>query len=122
MTGRRPLVVFVAFFALPLPACLHINAQVDPATHDTPQKTIAKAPEPTPAAPTQPRILFAELPRAPGAVLAKQANPTPKANNLPLNGPPKSPETMPAGGTGGGDPPRTLPLLTPPPTPPVMTD
>lgn len=114
MTGRRPLVVFVALFALPLPACLHINAQVDSA-HQEPPKTIAKAAEPT-----QPRMEFATLPRIPGAVLAKSAGPTlsgagnQKPNNPPP-GPQKSPDATPAGGV---DPPRPLPPLTPQPAVP----
>lgn len=120
MTGRRPLAAFVALFALPLPACLHINAQVDPATHEEkPLKNATRASEKASEL-TQPRILFAELPRAPGAVLQpKLANPTPpgdttarKPNNLPPNGPPKPIEHAAAIGI---DPPRQLPPLTPQP-------
>ena len=42
MTGRRPLVAFVAFFVLPLPACLHFNAPVDPAREEHPKSVVAK--------------------------------------------------------------------------------
>ncbi len=117
MPGRRPLVALIALFVVPLPACIHVSAQVDPtAASEDPPKALGK-----PAEPAQPRLEFASLPplpRVPGtAVLTKAANPNPAPNstalkpnptNPPPVGPPKSSDLRL---TAGEQPPSLLPPM-----------
>lgn len=86
MPGRRPLLALVALFVVPLPACLHVSAQVEPAAvaPDVPAKVADAAP---------PNLIFATLPRVPGtSVPTKQANANPPA--VTTQRPPKAPEPL----------------------------
>lgn len=69
----RPIVAFVALFAIPLPACLHVQKVPKSPTPPDEGKIAARAAD---GSPTPPRILFAELPSRPGAVVF--TNPQPK--------------------------------------------
>ncbi|QJW97386.1 hypothetical protein [Frigoriglobus tundricola] len=88
MPGRRPLVALVALFTLPLPACLHVSAQIDPAAVKDEAPKVATKPADTPP---PPRLEFAVLPRVPGTLVqgTRSASPagTPAAPQP--TGPPK---------------------------------
>jgi hypothetical protein len=122
MTGRRPLVAFVALLVVPLPACLHISAQVD----STKQQELLKnsSSSARTAEPAPPRMEFATLPRVPGAVVPTRGTPpsapgvatsAQKPTVLPPNGPPRPVEQVTP--TVWVDPPGRLPPLTPQPGP-----
>jgi hypothetical protein len=124
MPGRRPLVAFVALFAAPLPACLHISAP--PAPPDDNAKPTARAADAAPT-PQAPKILFAELPRVPGTVVAvRPANPNPSRDTGAQKTPNTSPNGQPTGPpvhtAVGSDPPNPFPIAqsTLPPEPPLL--
>ena len=113
MTGRRPLVAFVAVFAIPLPACLHISAPVTPIT--TPEQT-AKITESAKAAktapnPEPPRMEFAVLPKVPGTVVPTNPG-APRADSVA-----KKPPVIPAPPTPLESPVRPLGSQEPGPLP-----
>ena len=103
MPGRRPLHALVALFVVPLPACLHVSAQVEPAAvaPDVPVKVAEAAP---------PRLIFAELPKVPGtSVPTKVANAnTPAVTTQKSTNPPKAPDVRLA---TGEQPPGLLPPM-----------
>ncbi len=115
MPGRRPLAAFVALFALPLPACLHISAPPTPAddgAKSAPKPTVRAA---DPATPQPPRLDFASLPRVPGTVVPLRPQPDTTAKKPPpAPGPAKT--LLP---TTGAEP-QPFPLIAPPPPEPPL--
>jgi hypothetical protein len=87
MTGRRPLVVFAALLALPLPACLHISTSAPTPTPITTPEQAAKIAEEAKGklVPAPPKMEFATLPKVPGTVVPTKPNappPAPPANTI----------------------------------------
>lgn len=118
MPRRRLLAAFFALVAFPLPACIHINAPMTSATTEDAPKTADPSPQ-------TPRILFAELPRLPGAVVRARplANPPPSRDGFAQNPidtspaiPPKPVETI---ATTVGSEPNRFPTL---PTAPAVSE
>jgi hypothetical protein len=124
MPGRRPLVTFVALFAVPLPACLHVAGPPQPKDNQDDKKAeqtkiAARATD------GPPRVLFAELPSRPGAVVPtkiapghatgataqKPADPQPAKTGDPV---------QPAGKAPEPDPFPVHQVSQPPPEPPLV--
>ncbi len=123
MPGRRPLVALVALFTVPLPACLHVSAQIDPAAVKDETSKVATKPAETPKGATKPadppqppRLEFAVLPRVPGTLVqvARPANSA--ANTAAPTGPPKPFDPM-VGMAAAFDPPPPLPAAVAQPNP-----
>jgi|SRR5579883_414677 len=112
MPGRRLLAAFFALVAFPLPACIHINAPMTSASTE-------EAPKTADATPQSPRILFAELPRMPGAVVRAKplANTPPPRDSFAQNpvdtAPPNPPKPVEAIATTVGAEPNRFPTLPP---------
>lgn len=119
MTGRRPLVAFVALFAVPLPACLHISSGPAAAPVTTPEQAakVAEVAKSATVPPTAPRMEFATLPKVPGTVVptkpsAPPANTTAQKPTNPSPAPPKPPVQ-----TANGAEPQPLPFASVVPAP-----
>lgn len=115
MTGRRPLVAFLALFAFSMPACLHISTQTaTPIT--TPEQAAkitdsAKNAKTAPLPPEPPRMEFAVLPKVPGTKVPTNPG-APSANSVV-----KKPPTAPAPPTPLESPVRPLGSQEPSPLP-----
>ncbi|HEY1192273.1 MAG TPA: hypothetical protein VGE74_31905 [Gemmata sp.] len=117
MPGRRSVLFLLAFNALTLPACLHVDARIGPKPTVPPEratdsstriKTDAKTPPPAP------RGEFNTLPRVPGTVVP--TNPDAPATTSPRASTAQKPgDTVPVNpptvvNTGSGEPAPFLPL------------
>ncbi len=113
MPGRRSLIALVALFVIPLPACLHINAQVTPKPITSPEKRAELEARAKIEANQPPRGTdFNTLPKLPGTV--RQTNP----NALPTTSPIVAQKPNPNGVAPAGGPPAMFPPLTPLTNPP----
>lgn len=120
MTGRRPLLAFVALLAAPLPACLHISAPTaTPITTPEQPAKIAEAAKAAPLPPpAPPKMEFAVLPRVPGTVVPTRPTATPPPNTVTQ----KPPAPRPPVQTVTGAEPAPLPFthVAPPPEAPLL--
>lgn len=131
MPGRRPSLVLLALFVVPLPACIHISATPHPpdakgetkadTKADTKPVADAKARPTQPPAAQTPKMEFAVLPRVPGTVAPLKNTTVQKQPDPPA----------PAAPTKAGEPVRTahnnepgpFPFpqpFAPPPDPPLV--
>lgn len=128
MPGRRTLFCLFAFSALSLPACLSVNAQIGTKSTPPPEKPAEPTAKirPEPISPQPPRMEFAVLPKAPGAVVPTKpeapATTAAKTNTAQKPGE-VAPVNPPNGVKTAGTEPQPFPLLTPlgPPESPLVT-